>query len=83
MPLPRESARTPVAIGDISIELFNPDPTGTGDAGATYSVQVHMSDGTTVVRSGNLVPHITVAQRNALLSFMASLRTQAAAEILP
>jgi hypothetical protein len=83
MAFQREAARTPAAIGDIEIRLFSPDPTGADSAGATFWVQVKMSDGTTEVRSGNLSPHITTAQRNALLAFMATLRTQAAAEILP
>lgn len=78
-----EPTRTPTAIGDISIDLFDPDPIGTEAKGATFSVQVRMSDGSVVVRTGNLLPHITAAQRNALQNFMASLRAQAAAEFLP
>lgn len=79
----REPVKTPNAIGDIGIELFNPDPTGTGVAGATYSVQVRYSDGSLSVLTGNLVPHLTQAQINSLLAFTAAMRTKAVAEILP
>lgn len=78
-----EPSRTPVSIADISIDLFDPEPGDGSTAGATYSVQIRMSDGSVVVRTGNLVPHITTAQRNALMNFMATLRTQAVGEFLP
>jgi hypothetical protein len=78
-----EVARVAEAIEDISIELFHPNPAGEEVAGATYSVQVRMSDGSIVVRTGDLVPHITVSQRNALLDFMATLRQQAIDQFLP
>lgn len=83
MAFDKEGSRTPVAIADISIQLFDPDPTGVEQQGATFSVQIRMSDGSLVVRTGDLVEQITVAQRNALMGFMASLRQQAIAQILP
>lgn len=83
MPFTPEPTRSPQALEDISVELFSPNPAGAESAGATYSVQVRMSDGAVVVRTGNLVPHITQAQINALLGFMATLRAQAVAEFLP
>lgn len=83
MAFTEEVSRTPTAIEDISIELFSPNPAGEGVAAASYSVQVRFSDSSIVVRTGDLVPHITTAQINALLGFMASLRTQAIAQFLP
>lgn len=83
MAFQEEASRVATAIAAISVELYQPDPTGSEVAGANYSVQVRFSDGSIAVRTGDLVPHITVAQRNALLSFMGTLRTQAIAEFLP
>jgi hypothetical protein len=78
-----EPIRTPEAIEDISVNLFSPNPAGSESAGATYSVQVRISDGSVVVRTGDLVPHITQGEISALLGFMASLRVKAVAEFLP
>jgi len=50
---------------------------------AHYQVEIGRSDGSRVSRRGNLVGHITTAQRQALLDFMAALRTQAEEEFLP
>lgn len=85
MAFTKEVVRSPVSIGDISIDLFDPDPNAIEieQKGATYNVQIRYSDGVIETRSGNLLPHITTAQRNGLQSFMASLRTQAATEFLP
>lgn len=83
MAFAREASRVPVAIADMEVRLFDPDPLGTETAGAAYSVQIRMSDGSIVTRSGDLVPHISAAQRNSLLSFMQTLRTKAIAEFLP
>ena len=70
---------TPQTIADISIQLTD---MADGKKTAAYSVQVAMSDGTIKVRTGDLLPHITTAQRNALQNSMASLRTQATTEML-
>ena len=83
MAFTREPTRTPEAIEDISVELFQPNPAGDEVAGATYSVQVRMSDGSIVVRTGDLTPHITQAQIDSLLGFMTTLRAKAIAEFLP
>lgn len=83
MAFSKEQIRTPTAIADIEVRLFSPDPTGNESAGATYSVQVRFSDGTMRVVAGNLTPHLSTAQINALLSFMADMRVKAKAEILP
>jgi len=84
-----ELPRTAVSIQDISIELVdlkNPGLDPNGDPitpyGARYNVQIVMSDGSIVVRQGNLVPHITTAQRNSLIAFMQAMRTQAETQFL-
>lgn len=84
MAFTREVARTPVSIRDIGIELTDLlQADDTHDYAARFSVQVVMSDGSIQVRQGNLLPHITTAQRNGLLSFMQSLQTQVETELLP
>lgn len=42
-----------------------------------------MSEGTDIVKRGDLSPHITSRQRRGLMDFMDSLRAQAEQEILP
>lgn len=79
----RQAARTPVAIADISVQLYQPEPNTGRQPGASYSVQVRYSNGEINVLEGNLVPYLTQGEIDALLGFMASLRTRAIAEILP
>lgn len=78
-----ESGRTPVSVDAIAVILKD----AFGESGpyqsAHYSVRILFSDGSSAVRKGNLVPHITVDQRNALMGFLDSLRTQAEGEFLP
>jgi len=50
---------------------------------ANFWLLVRRSDGSMKKITGDLVPHITVAQRTGLLSFMDDLRLQAIAEVLP
>lgn len=83
MAFPEQATSTPAAIADISIQLYSPDPLGTDIAGASYSVQVRYSDNSMRVVTGDLVPHLSQAQINGLLSFMADMRVKAVAEILP
>jgi hypothetical protein len=83
MAFTQEPVRTPVAIADISIQLFDPDPTGTETARALYSVQVRYNTGEVRALTGDLVPHLTTQEINSLLAFMATLRTRAIAQILP
>lgn len=83
MAFTREAARTPAAIADIEVRLFSPDPAGADVAGATFAVQVRMSDGTLKVLNGDLLPHLTAQRKTSLNTFMADLRTQAITEILP
>lgn len=83
MAFTQEPVRTPVAIADIEVRLFDPEPNTGQQANAFYSVQIKMSDGTIVVREGLLTPHLTQTQVNQLLAFMAAMRTKAANEFLP
>jgi hypothetical protein len=82
-----EPTRTPTEIRDIYVTLKDmvggtlehPDPYQEAD----FAVLVELSDGTNVRRSGDLVPHITPAQRQGLMDFMTALRAQAETQILP
>ena len=80
-----EPTRTPDAIQNIVVTLKDAIAHGDEDAykSAHFVVNVLLSDGTVIHRKGDLVPHITVAQRDALMAFMNSLRTQAISEIMP
>jgi len=83
MAFERQSARTPVAIAGIEIRLFSPDPASARPSSADFSVQVRYSDDSVDAVRGNLVPHLSQGQINALLSFMDDMRTKANTEILP
>lgn len=84
MAFAKEPVRTPVAIGDISVELYHPDPGVAGlQPGANFSVQVRYSTGEIRVLTGNLVPHLTQQQIAGLVAFMQDMRQKAIAEILP
>lgn len=71
------------AIKDISIQIFDPDPLGSENQAIEYSVQIEFSDGSIQIKKGDLQPHLTGTQITTLVSFMASLRTQAGNEFLP
>ena len=89
MAFPTIPAKTAAKIIDISVELFDPDPTrqtvidGDETQGVIFSVPVELNDDSLEVKTGNLVPHITAGQISALQDFMASLRIQANDEFLP
>lgn len=83
MAFEREVPRVAVAIGDIALSVFDPDPTQTESASADVAVQIKTNEGTIIVRSGSAAPHLTTQQRNQLLAIMVSLRTKAVAEFLP
>ncbi len=79
-----EPTKTPTEIGAIVVVLKDTfDEDGDPFQSAHYDVRIEMSDGPTVKRRGDLAPHITPAQRAALMSFMSTLRTQAEDEFLP
>lgn len=85
MAFQEEPTRTPESIGAIAVILK--DKPATGEEGAIksahFDVKVVLSDGTVVTRRGDLQPHLTPAQIDGLLAFMADLRAQAEVEILP
>ncbi len=83
MAFERQAARVANAIGRVEIHLLSPDPTGNEQPGAEYMVQVHYDNGERKVVRGNLVPHLSPAQINALLGFMDDMRQKAITEILP
>ncbi|MCA9366856.1 hypothetical protein KC887_01160 [Candidatus Kaiserbacteria bacterium] len=76
---------TPAGLGTLAVTLKTSPATGTEPAtqSAQFSIEVLDAEGNRIGRpSGNLVPHLTQAQINALLGFMADLRTQAEEQIL-
>jgi hypothetical protein len=83
MAFAKESARTPVAIERIRVELTTHAPGSEGVPSAWYFVQVRFSNDSIEERTGDLIPHLTTAQTNQLLAFMATLRTKAISEFLP
>ena len=76
-----EPTRTPTSIGDVYVTL-----TDYAEAADTVKgiVEVRDQNGDVMrVWSGSLVPHLTSPQISGLQSFMASLRAQAEAQLLP
>lgn len=65
---------TDVGVRDIEMIVFRGND---GTQGARYNIQVIRSDGSIVVRSGNLVPHLTTAEVNGLITLMNRIRTKA------
>lgn len=82
MPFTKEATRVANGIGGINITMHTTGPSGAGGQ-VTYEVKVIYSDGTVVVRSGDLIPQLTPAQLSSLISFMDVMRTKAIAEFLP
>jgi hypothetical protein len=80
---------TPTSIGLIIVSLKDAITGGGPDQDQPYQVanfQVEVLDQNGVRmehKSGDLAPHITAAQRDALMGFLDSLRVQAEQEILP
>jgi hypothetical protein len=74
---------TPTAITDLQVTLLSPDTRGTEPSTARYRVGVLYSNGEIRYLEGDLVPYLTSGEINSLLSFMATLRTRAIAQILP
>ena len=79
----QETGRTAEDIGTIVIILkTNPNDPDVQQS-AHFWFQVLFDDGSTKKVRGDLVPHITAAQRNGLMDFMDDLRTQAEEQVLP
>lgn len=81
----RQAAITPIAIGNISVELFDPAPDNTTGRprAATVNVQVRMSDGSVHVQHANLANHLDSATIQQLIGLVAFIRTEANRLILP
>lgn len=78
-----EPTRTPESIETVVVILKDSiNEIGEPYQSAAFRVRIVMSDGSATVRRGDLVPHITVAQRTALQDFMTSLRQQAVEQII-
>lgn len=79
--------RAPTSIGTIVVTLKDRPATGGEPASktVTYDVRVLDQNGqqmNVAGDSGDLAPHLTVQQINALIAFMADLRAKAQAEFL-
>jgi len=83
MAFERLSDVTPEAIGNITVVLEDPDPTGPGSQRARFVVVVKNSDGTVKRLDGNLAPHLTAQQISTVQSFLTAIRNKAIGEILP
>jgi len=93
MPFPEIPPRTPAAIGRIRI-LLEQVPAYTDADGnpvaeeknVQYDIAILDQDGKRIATPhdrGDLIPFLTVAQRNGLLNFINDIRAQAEAEFLP
>jgi len=78
-----ETAVVATGIGKVTVFLADGEDDEVPYQSANFRVEIWRSDGTKGSRAGDLVPHITPAQRTALLGFMDDLRTQAEGEFLP
>lgn len=79
-----EPTVTATEIKSITIHLMDYyDETDTLQHAANFDLDVLRSDGSMKRIAGDLIPHITVAQRDALIAFLAALRTQAESQVLP
>ena len=88
MAWPTEENRVPTSILRISVTLLDSLETDIdGDLigqSAEFSLYIVDQNGQPIKEiGGDLVPHITTAQRNALMDFMTSLRAQAETQLLP
>ena len=83
MPFDRQQADTPASIGEIRITIADPDGV-ISNMGAGFFVRVLNQNGNLFKEmSGDLVPHLTTAQRDGLIQLMQDLRALAVSEILP
>jgi hypothetical protein len=85
MPFERAKQRAPVAVGNIRINLG--DLPATADTPATKKITYHLelldADGQIVTtQGGDLRPHLTGPQLNALSNFLDAMRVKAV-EALP
>lgn len=79
-----EPTVTATEIKSVTIHLVDYyDETATLQHTANFDLDVLRSDGSMKRIAGNLVPHITTVQRDALIAFMVALRSQAETQVLP
>lgn len=79
-----EPTRTPTAIGSIEVLIFQADPLNAQEHDSIgYRLKIAFDNGGSVVRAGDLLPHLTGPEKTALQSFMDTLRARAIAAILP
>lgn len=83
MAFQREGIVSPIGIGDISVDLFDPVPGSTEPRSATSSIQVMRDDGSVRVIKVNLVGQLPNSVIQQLVDLMGMIRTKAMAEILP
>ena len=77
-----EQPKYPASIGRIVVVLVD-NPGSTTDT-VQYDVEILGSDGELFdKKTGDLVPHLTQGQIDALIAFMGVLRTKANNELLP
>jgi len=83
-----EPGRVADGIGNIvvtlkdAVEVAGDNPQSAYQS-ARFELVVEFDDGSTKNKPGNLLPHITTAERDALMDFMTTLRARAVAQILP
>jgi len=83
MAFDRETAVTPASIGDILIEIYDPEPS-TGNPRRIWArIDVVMSDGHTRTREINLGPHLGAAAITQLTTLVETVRQKANDEMLP
>ena len=76
-----ETTRTPSSIGDFYVTLLDSADNTDSVRGI---IEVRDQNGDVMnVWTGSLLPHLTAGQISSLQSFMASLRAQAADQLLP
>ena len=93
MPFPEIPPRTPIAIGEIIITLHQVPATTDADGNPIaevrevfYDIAILDQEGRRIKTPhdrGDLIPFLTIAQRNGLLNFINDIRAQAEAEFLP
>jgi len=85
MTFTKEPTRVPVAIGNIVITLKDTvvhELDNVPYKAVYYDVEIFMDDGSRVTRHGDLQPHLTTEQKQALLNFVEDMRTKAETEFL-
>jgi len=78
-----EATRTATGILDLMVTMNDVVSEDVQYQAISLQYNVEMNTGEIVHRRVNLVPHITTAQRNGLIAFMAAVRTLLETEVLP